>query len=108
MPALICKSCEIEAFQAFNFRRKVQNSQEYFDRKLSILDFIPDTFENDDIEDVKLKEQDITNENLDETIEEYLDYPDESNDIIDLSTVEEFQNSRNDHKVPIKESPDNR
>lgn len=86
---MICKSCEIEVYQAYNLRRKVQSSQDYFERKLSLLDFFVDnSFENLDIAyhiDDNKSEQDILYDELDpdETIEEYLEFPNETDEFID-------------------------
>ncbi|XP_070499480.1 zinc finger protein 883-like [Chironomus tepperi] len=77
VPALICKSCEIEAYQCINFRRKIQTSQEYFDNKLPCLEtFIETYFEH--VEGIE-NNNSIESNPKEEIIEEYLEFPDEEN-----------------------------
>lgn len=66
-------------YQCINFRRKIQSSQEYFDNKLPCLEtFIETYFEN--VEEVENNSTELSVKEeieLNETIEEYLEFPEE-------------------------------
>jgi len=66
-------------YQCINFRRKIQSSQEYFYNKLPCLEtFIETYFEN--VEEVENNSTELSAKEeieLNETIEEYLEFPEE-------------------------------
>lgn len=78
-------------YQCFNFRKKIQTSQEYFDRKLPYLEtYFVEFLNQNKFEDSALTQEIVDDEQIDlnETIEEYLEFSEEEN-IENLQIIEE-------------------
>jgi GTPase SAR1 family protein len=90
-------------YQCVNFRRKIQTSQEYFDNKLPCLDAFIDTyFEN--VEEIENNSTELSAKEeieLNETIEEYLEFPEEDQHAVE-QIVEEIPK---DDKISRNECP---
>ncbi|CAG9804587.1 unnamed protein product [Chironomus riparius] len=99
IPALICKSCEIEVYQCINFRRKIQTSQEYFDNKLPCIEtFVETYFENVEVIDNNVLELSAK----EEIIEEYLEFPEEENVVEQIVEKSPRETSIASNEIPIR------
>ncbi|KAG5669674.1 hypothetical protein PVAND_017557 [Polypedilum vanderplanki] len=72
IPALICKSCEIELYQCINFRKKIQISQEYFNNQLYEHEFnLWNESQINEESKEQIEKEEIQDLELDRTVEEY-------------------------------------
>ena len=79
-------------YQCINFRRKIQTSQEYFDNKLPCIETFVDTYFGH-VEEIELNSIELSAK--EEIIEEYLEFPEEENVVVESPKQDRIASNEN-------------